>query len=199
MINIRRATISDIEQLVHIHNDAFTGFFLTSLGSYFLSFYYTCFIKSTEGIIICAEENGMLIGFAAATQSCKGFNKCLIKKNPGAFCLLVTRLLFTNPKSLIRLAKNMTKTRKDIQDMEDYAELFSIAVKNNNQGKGVGKKLLSAVESSLKEVNINRLSLTTDYYANDATLTFYKSLKFKILYEFIAYPQRKMYRLIKEL
>ena len=34
---------------------------------------------------------------------------------------------------------------------------------------------------------------------NDKTLCFYKVIGFDLLYEFISYPHRKMYRLIKQL
>lgn len=53
--------------------------FLTNLGSNFLSFYYSCFIESNEGLVVCVEEDGKIIGFAAATKRCKGFNASLIK------------------------------------------------------------------------------------------------------------------------
>lgn len=50
----------------------------------------------------------------------------------------------------------------------------------------------------LKADNINQLSLTTDYYGNESTIAFYKSMNFNVLYEFIAYPKRRMYRFIKK-
>lgn len=199
MIHIRKATINDVAQIVEIHCDTFADFFLTSLGGSFLSFYYSCFIRSSDGVVLCAVEDDNLLGFSATTKRCRGFNTGLIKNNFLSFSFLSFSLLFTNPKSLVRLAKNVTKTSKEVQDEENYAELYSIAVKNADQGKGIGKKLLFATEEILKLDQIKRLSLTTDYFHNESTIAFYKSMKFEVLYEFTTYPHRKMFRLIKEL
>lgn len=199
MIKVRKATINDVTQIVAIHSDAFADFFLTSLGPRFLAFYYSCFIRSSDGIVICAEENSNIIGFAASTKKCRGFNSKLIKNNIYYFISLSFKLLLINPKALIRLARNVTKTSSEVVDAEDYAELYSIAVKKGGQGKGVGKELLLAIEDILKMDNVKRLSLTTDYFNNEVTIGFYKSMKFEVLYEFVTYPQRRMYRFIKEL
>jgi hypothetical protein len=43
------------------------------------------------------------------------------------------------------------------------------------------------------------MSLTTDFYNNIKTIEFYKGLGYNIYYDFIAYPNRKMYRMIKDL
>lgn len=198
-MNIRKATINDVDTIVEIHLDAFKGFFLTSLGSAFLKFYYTCFVKSSETVTMVAEEEGIVYGFSASTKVCKGFNSRLIKSNLFAFGMLSLKMLFSSPKSLIRLAKNLTKKGEGVEDNEDYAELYSIGVSKSAQGKGVGKKLLAASEEILKKEGVDRVSLTTDYYNNESAVGFYHSMGYETLYEFVTYPNRKMYRLIKTL
>lgn len=198
-MDIRRATVNDVNSIVGIHIDAFNGFFLTSLGSRFLKFYYTCFIKSKETIVMVAEENGQIYGFSASTKVCKGFNSRLIKNNLFAFACLSLKMMFTTPSSLFHLVKNLTKKGEGVEDNEDYAELYSIGVSKNAQGKGIGKKLLLASEYVMKEEGVLRVSLTTDYYNNDGAVGFYHSMGYETLYEFVTYPNRKMYRLIKTL
>jgi len=198
-MKIRKATSGDVNDIVKIHQDAFKGFFLTSLGEYFLVYYYGCFIKSDETVAMVAEEDGIIYGFSASTKVCKGFNSRLIKNNLFAFGVLSIKMLFTTPSSLIRLAKNLTKKGEGIEDNEDYAELYSIGVSNDAQGKGVGKKLLAASETVMKDEGVKRVSLTTDFYDNDQAVGFYHSMGYETLYEFVAYPNRKMYRLIKTL
>lgn len=197
MLTIRPATQSDVLAIVAIHQSAFKDFFLTSLGSRFLTTYYSCFIKSCETVTMCAEEDGTLLGFSAATGVSKGFNGRLIKTNAVSFAVLAIKMLFTNPEALVRLVKNFTKKSDEVEDAEDYGELFSIGVSADSQGKGVGKKILSATEDAMKAMNVRKLSLTTDFYDNDATLGFYQSMGYEVLYEFVTYPDRKMYRLIK--
>ena len=195
----RKATIDDIDSIVKIHCDAFKGFFLTSLGVPFLTFYYSCFVKSEETVTLVAEDNIEICGFAAATLSCKGFNTRLIKNNFIEFLLLSIKMLFTTPKALLRLVKNLTKKGSNVEDDEDYAELYSIGVDSSFQGKGIGKHLLSELEKALKSKGVKKVSLTTDYDNNDSAVGFYRSMGYETLYEFVTYPNRKMYRLIKEL
>ena len=198
-MEIRIAKVEDVPQIVKIHENAFKGFFLTTLGSRFLQFYYNAFISSKDGIVFCAVENENVLGFSAATKQCRGFNTKLIKNNVFSFFVLAVKLLFTQPRAIVRLAKNITKKSEEVVDNEDYAELYSIGVLLEDQGKGVGKKLLYTTEAALKDEGVERVSLTTDYYNNESAVAFYHSMGYSTLYEFIAYPDRKMYRLIKEL
>lgn len=197
-MNIRKAEQKDIESIVVIHCDAFKGFFLTSLGKDFLRFYYSKFVASDETVALVAEEEDIL-GFSAATKVCKGFNSRLIKQNIFSFGMLSLKLVFTNPGALLRLVKNLTKKGDDVQDDEEYAELYSIGVDSKQQGKGIGKKLLYKTEEILKESGVERVSLTTDYENNENTVGFYRSMGYETLYEFVTYPNRKMYRFIKKL
>lgn len=198
-MNIRKATLYDVNAIVEIHINAFKGFFLTSLGRDFLKFYYTCFVKNGETVTMVAEENKIIYGFSAATTKCKGFNGRLIKGNFFLFGLLTFKMLFRSPKSLLRLIRNLTKKGDGVIDKEDYAELYSIGVSRNVQGMGVGKKILIETEKNLKAMGVKRISLTTDYFNNEQAVGFYHSVGYKLLYEFVTYPNRKMYRLIKNL
>ena len=65
-------------------------------------------------------------------------------------------------------------------------------------GSGIGKKLLIATEEDVAKHN-SKISLTTDYYNNEKTIGFYHSLGYQDYYEFVTYPDRRMYRMIKNL
>lgn len=199
MMIIRKATINDVDTIVEIHLNAFEGFFLTSLGAEFLRFYYSCFVRSNETVTMIAEENGVIYGFSASSKFCKGFNSRLIKSNLIAFGLLSFKLLLIKPISLLRLVKNLSKKGENVIDNEDYAELYSIGVCKSAQGKGVGKMLLLKSEQVMKEEGVTRVSLTTDFDNNEQAVGFYHSMGYETLYEFVTYPNRKMYRLIKML
>ena len=197
---IKKAQLSDVDGIVAIHQQAFEDFFLTSLGVKFLKLYYSTFITSGEGVVYCATKDNEVIGFSACSYYSRGFNTSLIKKNLVKFGIESLRLLFLKPMALIRLAKNMNKESKDdtIEDNGEYAELYSIAVSPSCQGGGYGRMLLTATEEDVKQHN-NRVSLTTDYYNNDKTVAFYRALGYEEYYDFITYPDRRMWRLIKNL
>lgn len=146
MINIREIQGRDVDAVMALHLEAFPGFFLAFLDSTFLKCYYSCFVKSSETVSVCAEEDGKMLGFAVSTKMSKGFNGRLIKQNMVQFGWLAMKLLLTNPKALLRLVKNFSKTSDAVEDNEDYAELFSIGVSPSVQDKDVGSALLVANE-----------------------------------------------------
>lgn len=188
----------DIEAVVKVHNSAFKGFFLTELGPDFLKLYYHSVAKAPDGILIGAYHNDRLIGFCAACTECSGFNTRLIKSDIISFSLIGLKLLFTRPKALIRLSKNLTK-KGSVADDGHYAELMSIAVDKETQNSGAGKAMMDCLEKTLKQNNVTRLSLTTDKLNNDNTLAFYEKRGFRQMYVFTTYPDRIMYRLIKDI
>ena len=197
---IRKATLQDVDGIVKIHQEAFKDFFLTSLGGKFLRLYYSTFIKSNDGVVCCAERDGTMAGFSACSYVSRGFNTKLIKSDILGFGLEALRLIFSNPKAILRLVKNLNKEDNSgvIKDDGTYAELYSIAVNPSCQGWGIGKLLLTVTESEVKEHN-DRISLTTDFYDNEKTIGFYQSLGYIDYYEFTTYPGRKMWRMIKKL
>lgn len=196
---VRQAMIDDVIQIVKLHRSAFEGFFLTSLGPSFLKQYYSSFIKNNETITLVAVEDNVVFGFSAATVLSRGFNSRLIKTSLFSYAWLGVKLLFTSPKSLVRLLNNFTKKSDKVSDDENYGELFSIGVRSDQQGKGIGKMLLYQTEMLLKEKSVKRLSLTTDSIDNESTLGFYRSMGYETLYEFVSYPNRRMCRMIKSL
>lgn len=196
---IRKALQKDIDAIVSIHRDAFDGFFLTSLGPSFLKLYYSCFECCGDSLLLVAEDNNEVVGFAATAMTSRHFNSRLIKSNLIKFGLLSIKLLFSSPKSLVRLVRNMSKRSRNVEDDGDYAELYSIGVSGSSQGKGIGKQLLLATEAALRDSSVAKVSLTTDYDENEKAISFYHSLGYSTLYEFVTYPERKMYRLIKVL
>lgn len=198
MITTRLIEKRHLNSVVDVHNSAFKGFFLTELGSNFLRLYYESVMKSDDGILYGAFDNDNLIGFCAACTRSAGFNSGLIKQNIVRYGIVSLKILFTRPKALFRLGKNLTKTG-NVKDDGEYAEILSIAVRQDVQNSGTGKLLVEGVENYLRERGISELSLTTDKFDNDKTLAFYRRNGFGLMYEFVTYPERKMLRLIKDL
>lgn len=199
MIKIREAFATDIERIVAVHNAAFKEFFLTSLGSRFLALYYRSVLNNPHGILLVSDNGEGVIGFCAGTLFSAGFNSNLIKTNFSAYALEGMKLLFTNPVSLWHLFKNFSKEDSNAGDQGEYAELLSIGVEPNVQRSGAGKAMLLALEEEVKKRGGMQLSLTTDYNDNDKAIGFYHSLGYKEWYDFVTYPNRRMWRMIKEL
>lgn len=199
MVEIRTIPLDDINQVVDIHMSAFKGFFLTDLGPIFLKLYYRSFARSKVALLKGCYEQDKLLAFSASAIVAKGFHKKLLIAYFFSFFIFGVRFFFTDIKILARLLKNVSKKNAAVYDDGDYAELFSIAVDVEQQGKGLGKKLLLQLESDLKSKDVVKVSLTTDCHNNKKTVNFYKGMGYDVFYNFVAYPNREMYRMIKRI
>ena len=195
----RTVKLTESQELATLHIESFKDFFLSSLGEHFLNTYYKSCLKSEESIAICAvDEKENLIGFSVGCLHSKGFHKRLIKQNLVSFMLQGISILFSNPKAIIRLVNNLGKN-SDEKDDGNYAELLSIGVLPNYNGQGIGKELIKRFEEEAIRKGCAEIALTTDFDKNNRVLEFYKSTGYAIYYEFITYPDRKMYKLKKNL
>lgn len=196
---IRTINTNDIECIVEIHIEAFSGFFLTTLGPSFLRQYYKSFIGNKDCISICAVDSNLkIVGFCVGTTNASGFHRRLIAKNFFEFFRQFLIILIKNPQSLLRLISNLEKQPgKQLSGI--VSELLSIGVSLSVKGTGVGTLLLKKFEKELQSRNANLVTLTTDYYNNDNVIGFYVDAGYQIFCDFIAYPRRRMYKMIKHL
>ena len=199
MIIYRNSTLSESNKIAEIHLNSFKGFFLTTLGFSFLKAYYRTCAKSSDAISICAidKHTGLLLGFSVGCYISKGFNKKLIISNIGVYFYQTIVLLITKPSALVRLFKNLGKGKNIVYDDGNYAELLSIGVLLDKNGLGIGKNLLVEFENEVKKKGLNKITLTTDAEENDDVLKFYEKSGYKVFYDFVTYPNRKMFKLIK--
>lgn len=198
-MEVRPISIGDIDSVVSIHLSAFKGFFLSDLGPAFLHAYYYAFLRNERSVFIGCFENGRLLGFSAASTISNGFNYSLVKSNILLFLRVGICVFLSSPKAIWRLIQNFNKSDNSVNDKKNYAELYSLGVLAQEQGRGIGKTLLDCLVVSLKEKSCSELSLTTDKLGNENTLSFYQKNGFEIMYNFNAFPSREMYRLIKVL
>lgn len=201
-MKIRLAEKKDIENLAYLQEKVFPGFFMASLGHGFLKTFYKVAISYPETTCLVAEdEEGAFLGYVFGRTRAKGYLKNVLKRGLLLFGIEGIKLLFTRPSAIIRLAKNLDK--KDSSGMnsddKDYAEIGLIGVIPDKKGMGIGHTLFYAFEQEVKQKGAKRISLTTDCNNNDNTLTAYKAWGFRVLYEFVTYPDRRMYRLIKDI
>jgi len=194
---IRNIEKKDISKIVSIHLASFSNFFLTSLGPNFLRVYYSSYLKLDCSVCLCAEIDGEIVGFVFGTLKPDGFNRKLFVNNFFSFTGVLIKILLRNRKSIIRIFRNANKQRNTL--LNNFSELFSIAVDPNYIGKGIGKNLLSYYEKVVIENKMSSIILTTDYFNNANTLNFYFNCGYKVYDIFFAYPKRKMYKLVKYL
>lgn len=194
-MEIRKATKKDVKAIVAIHMERFSNFFLTSLGTSFLTEFYKAFLKN-KAILLVLEDRSVVRGFAAGSYHNRGFFKQLILSNIFGFSIVGLRILLTKPQALKRMLRKAGHSEKNNLI---FAELLSIATLKNN--KGYGAALLSAFEQEVKKNNPENgvISLTTDFHDNEKTIQFYFSAGYEVMEIFETYEHRKMYRMVKNI
>lgn len=198
-MNLRKVKLTDVDQLVIIHKEAFPDFFLTSLGEKFLKNYYYYSLKTKGSIAVCVENDHREIqGFAVGCLESAGFHKRVFLKSPIIFILSIMTAFIKSPKVLLRLLKNFEKKASDNDD-KNYSELLSIAVKPEYKGRGLGKVLLNEFEKKILGFNGKKIALTTDVSNNQGVIAFYESNGYTKAFEFMTYPERRMFKMIKNL
>ncbi|WP_026727829.1 GNAT family N-acetyltransferase [Flavobacterium denitrificans] len=198
-MEIRDLNISDVKKVAEVHEKSFKDFFLTSLGRHFLETYYAASINNNKSIGIGLFDNEeKLYGFATGTSKSLGYHKTLLLQNSFLFFKSLLLVSLNRPKVIFRLFKNINK-KSDKKDDKQYAELLSIAILPDLKGSGYGKVLLDEFEKKAKFHQASKIALTTDYNNNDNVIKFYNKSGYEVYYDFIAYPNRHMYKLIKKL
>jgi len=198
-MNFRRPVRSENKILANIHKKAFPDFFLTTLGESFLNDYYKASLTSSNSISIGAvDENNNIVGFAVGCLKSKGYHKNLLIENFFLFSIQAIKLIFTKPVALIRLINNLDKNHNAADD-GNYSELLSIGILPELKGTGIGKELLFSFEKEVKNRGGDKIALTTDIKNNERVVAFYKKCGYNQFYSFTTYPNRKMYKMIKEI
>jgi ribosomal protein S18 acetylase RimI-like enzyme len=184
MITVRVLKLEETKKIAALHQLAFDNFFLTSLGSKFLSEFYGSIIKSNQGVAIGAyDDNDELVGFAIGARKKKGFYKAILKKKFISLLLAASTSLLKKPKSINRLMKSFFTNESTNDIFLNYASLLSICVNPEKKGQKIGKCLLQAFESEIIEYSAG-ITLTTDKLNNDYVNNFYLSNNYILIDQF---------------
>lgn len=182
-------TINDI---VSIHLNTFTGFFLTFLGRRFLNLMYRSYAEYNDSGILVAFEEEKPVGFLAYSGDLNGLYKYMIKKRLILFAWYSLGAFFRKPTVFMRLVRAFLKPSESKRE-EKYVELASIGVAPNVKSKGIGSQLIDALKAQVDFEKYVYITLETDAVNNDEANHFYKKNGFVIEREFETNEGRKMY------
>jgi len=199
-MQIRSAKKTDIELVVRVHCDAFSGFFLTSLGSWFLRELYSGFESHPNGIFLVAVDKEKIIGFVVGTSSPKTFFSDIRKCRGVYFFIKAMPAVIRNPVTVLRKLLGALFYRGDAPvEIEGGALISSIGVLPESSGKGCGAKLMYAFEQLATSQGAKFIYLTTDKHGNEKVNAFYKVCGYQVESCFIQSRGREMYRYMKKL
>jgi ribosomal protein S18 acetylase RimI-like enzyme len=181
-----------IPRVVQVHLDSFPGFFLSFLGSRFLSHYYAGVCAAPEGIsFVYHNAEGVPVGFVAGSTDPRGFYSRLLKRDWLKFSLSSVSAIFRQPSVFKRIARGLLHPGCNPLGA-DVAGLFSIGVLPELQGTGAGKLLIQAFLYEAASRGCKRVFLSTDRDNNEAINAFYMKMGFRIERQYVTPEGRRM-------
>jgi ribosomal protein S18 acetylase RimI-like enzyme len=180
-VTIRHAVAADLGALVHVHQSAFPGFFLTDLGSGFLKRLYRGFLTQQDGIVLVAVGPGNRItGLLAGTAEPETFFPSLRRRAGMGIALAAVPALLQHP---LRVAERLFSALRYRGDrpvaLRGYWLLSSLGVAREHTGSGVGSALVSSFCRRAEGGGASGVYLLTDQDDNDAARRFYEKQGFK--------------------
>jgi len=183
MSNIRNLSFADVKDVVDIHLAAFPGFFLSSLGSAYLEFYYTLLLEYDGGLLLGIETDGPLAGFVAGFRDPARFYALLARSRRRQLIPLLKSVM-RRPSLLGRMLYNVRTvgSRADTTDASgpDTCELSSIGLSPEVQGRRAGKALVLEFLETCRRAGVHYVDLTTDAADNEPVNRFYLDLGFTL-------------------
>lgn len=194
-----RAT--DVGELARIHERAFQGFFLASLGTPFLREFYRGYLTDPSSVAIVARDaaTGRPIGCAVGTVEPEGFYGRLLRRRGLAFALAGARAAVTRPRVVAPRLLSAVRYRGDAPEGSGGALFASMCVDPNTSSRGVGARLSQAWSEGAAARGATRAYLTTDADDNDAVNRHHQRHGWTIDADYRTAAGRHMYRYVKAL
>ena len=195
MVTIREVKSDEkkiIDEIVTIHLNTFTGFFLTFMGRGFLRQMYQSYCDHEESGLLVAEGDGKTVGFLAYSSDFSGLYKFMIKTRLVQFGWYSMGAFFRRPSAFLHIIKAFLKP-SEVKRKEKYVELSSIGVDPNVKSKGVGSKLIEKLKKLVDFEEYAYITLETDAVNNEGAIHFYETNGFIRERMFVTDEGRKMY------
>lgn len=195
MVTIREVKSEEkklIDEIVTIHLNTFTGFFLTFMGRGFLRQMYQSYCDHDESGLLVAEEDGKALGFLAFSSNFSGLYKFMIKTRLIQFGWYSVGAFFRRPSAFMHIISAFLKPGEAKRE-EKYVELSSIGVDPNVKSKGIGSKLIDALKNNVDFNKFSYINLETDAVDNEGAIHFYEKNGFVRERMFETDEGRKMY------
>jgi ribosomal protein S18 acetylase RimI-like enzyme len=181
-------------EIAEIHKEALADDFLPSLGLRFLETFYKGVLEKRGVFGFVSIEKGKVNGFVLGTDEMGRFFKLALRANFLSLSLLLFLRIMKKPSIIKNVLATLLYPNKETGPK---AELIVVAVDRSARGKGLGRKLVGALEREMKKRKIKKYKLTVTK-RNKGANAFYKEMKFRKLSDFNLYG-KDWNLLVKEL
>lgn len=182
----------DVNPLARLHQQAFPGFFLSTLGTPFLEQFYQGFLGDSSAVTVVARRDGKVVGAVVGTTEPSDFFARLLRRQVFGFLKVSMRSALVNPRTLPRLLRGV-RYRGGTPQGSEGALLSSICVDPHFQGTGLGRSLLESWGQSAMAGGATCAFLTTDANENESVNRFYQRNGWTIVDTFTTRDGRRMH------
>jgi len=145
-------------QTAKLHMYGISTGFISSLGIDFVTALYEAIAQSKSSFGFVAQENNSVLGFVAFTTNINKLYKSVIARSGLKFAFLLAGKMFSLQK--IRKVLETLFYPSRIKKLElPAAELLSIVVAPESQGKGLGRQLLQKGLAECEKRNIDKVKV----------------------------------------
>jgi glycosyltransferase involved in cell wall biosynthesis/ribosomal protein S18 acetylase RimI-like enzyme len=148
-LHVRRARREDASALARLHREALPNAFLPTLGDAFLTRLYRALADDRAAVVVVAEQEGRVVGFAAGLISGRAFALRFYSRH-GLHALAAAARGLRRNGAVRRALETARHTASDGPFPDP--ELISIAVDGDARGHGIGRVLGDAVVGGLAEL-----------------------------------------------
>ena len=171
--SIRQMAVQDTAAVAGVHQRAFPGFFLTSLGGRFLRVFYRACCAFPGSVVLVAETGGAIDGFVVGVVDHEAFHRYM-RSRWALWLGLASLPAAARPAILARFARALVSRGPQMPEACG-ALLMSIAVDPEREGRGVGRALLKAFDDAMGRLGCGQYRLTTDRDGNGRVNRFYRT------------------------
>ena len=172
-MTVRTGTRADARAAARLHATQIGEGFLSSLGPGFLTVLYRRIVAWPRSFLLVAEEGGVVVGQAAATEDVGGlYRQFLLRDGLVAGTIAAPRLLR-------RWRSTLETLRYPAGEGElPPAELLAVAVDSAWTGRGIGRALVSATNDELGRRGVANARVVVSA-SNAPALALYRSTGFR--------------------
>lgn len=195
MANIRiveKTEANLINDIVDIHMQTFTGFFLTFMGRGFLRQMYRSYCEyAPADLLVALDDQNRAVGFLAYSCDMSGLYKYMIKKKLIPFAWYSLGAFLRKPGVFLRIVRAFLKPGESKRE-EQYVELASIGVHPDAKQTGIGSQLIGYLQDIVDFNKYAYIALETDAVDNDGANRFYQKNGFVLSETYTTREGRKM-------
>jgi len=157
-VEFKELRVEHAQQVAALHIQCISTGFISSMGIDFVTILYEAIAQSKSSFGIVALRNGKVLGFAAFTTNINTLYKSIIRRKGLKFALLLAGRMCSlkRIKSMFETLFYPARTKK--MNLPS-AELLSIAVVDEEQGKGLAGKLIESGFGHYRENGVEKIKI----------------------------------------